>query len=66
MERRYVIMIISFFLIFIFYIIAIWAFTEYIGDGAWNERILIGIGAGLSIITFIVSVIWAIVKGLKR
>lgn len=61
-------MIISFFLTFIFYILAIWAFTEYIGDGSWNETILIGSGIGVivSIITFLSSAIWSIVKGLRK
>lgn len=61
-------MIISFFLIPIFYVIAIWAFMEHIGDGSWNERIFIGSWAGvaLSIAAFLSSVIWAIVKGLRK
>lgn len=68
MERRYVIMITSFALIFIFLFTGIWAFTEYIGDGSWNERIFIGsgIGAGASIVVFLGSAIWSIVKGLRK
>lgn len=58
-------MMTSFFLIFFFFFTAIWAFSEYIGDGSWNERIFIGswIGVFLSIAAFVISVIWAFIKG---
>jgi uncharacterized membrane protein (DUF485 family) len=57
-------MITSFFLIFLFCFTGIWAFTEHIGDGSWNERIFVGSGIGIlvAIATFIISVIWGFIK----
>lgn len=57
-------MITSFFLIFLFYFTAMWAFTEEIGDGSWNERIFVGSGIGIlvAIASFVISVIWGFVK----
>ncbi len=64
MKKQYILMVTSFFLIFLFFFTGIWAFTEYIGDGSWNERIFVGSGIGVlaSIATFIISVIWGFIK----
>lgn len=69
MKKHYdvVIMKVSFFLIFLFFFTGIWAFTEFIGDGSWNERIFIGSGIGIAvaITTFIISLIWTFVRRWK-
>ncbi|ACT94339.1 hypothetical protein [Dyadobacter fermentans] len=69
MKKHYdvIIMMTSFFLIFVFFFTGVWAFSEKIGDGSWNEQIFIGSGIGVvvAIVTFIVSLIWTFVRGWK-
>ncbi|SEI66767.1 hypothetical protein SAMN05216327_103149 [Dyadobacter sp. SG02] len=70
MKKHYdvIIMMTSFFLIFLFFFTGIWAFSENIGDGSWNERIFVGstIGVVVAIGTFIISLIWTFIRSWKK
>jgi hypothetical protein len=69
MKKHYdvYIMMTSFFLILIFSFTGMWAFTEKIGDGSWNEQIFVGSGIGViaACITFVIMLILTFVRGWK-
>ncbi len=69
MKKHYdvVIMVTSFFLIFLFFFTGVWAYAEEIGDGSWNDEIFLisGVGVAVAVVTFIVSLVWTFVRGWK-
>lgn len=69
MKKHYdvYIMVTSFFLIILFFITGVWAFSENIGDGSWNDEIFLFsfIAVKVSAITFIAALIWTFIRGWK-